>query len=347
MPQNTPTENFGRHIGGPGAYHRAVRMRGVKSIADPAESKILYPDKKSSVADVQANSADKVTKADKQAILKKTIKLQIPFIVNEGQVGKEVSYYAKIFGGTAYVTQKGEMVYSFLESKPKDKALATTSTPQNLKGVTLKETLVGAAITIPQGEEQSAAKVNYFIGNDESKWKTDIQTYNSISLGEVYKGIDLSLKAYGKTIEKVFTVQPGADPEDIMLKMEGTESLRINDKGELVLKTDLGDILFSKPIAYQKKDGKRENVKVAYCVDKGTYGFTSGPYDRSIPLVIDPVLSFSTFLGGSGDELAYGIVLDSSGYVYVTGYTGSSTFPTTPGSFNQMILEDPTSMMLL
>ena len=177
----------------------------VKSFTDPAESKNLYPDNKPSIANVQSNSADKVKKADKQAIIQKAMKLQMPFIANEGQMDKEVSFYAKTFGGTVYVTQNGEMVYSFPRIEEKAKATDTASTDEKIRGLALKETLVGATVKSIQSDDPAKAKVNYFIGNDKSKWKTNIATYNSISLGEVYKGIDLSLKAYGKTVEKVFT----------------------------------------------------------------------------------------------------------------------------------------------
>ena len=203
----------------------------VKSITDPAESKNLYPDNKPSIVDVQSSPADKVKKADKQTIIQKVMKLQMPFIANEGQVDKKVAFYAKTFGGTAYVTQKGEIVYSFPKIAPKDKATDNESASKDIKALTLKETLVGALLPSQQGENQSPTKVNYFIGNDKNKWKTNISTYNSVSFGEVYGGIELSLKAYGKTVEKVFTVQPGADPKTIKLKMEGANSLIVNKNG--------------------------------------------------------------------------------------------------------------------
>ena len=171
--------------------------------------------------------------------------------------------------------------------------------------------------------------VNYFIGNDKSKWRTNIPTYDSVNLGEVYKGIDLSLKAYGKTVEKVFTVQPDANPKNIKLKMEGAKSIKINDKGELEAETGHGPVKFSKPIAFQEKNGKRENVQVAYHVDKDIYRFDAGNYDRSLPLIIDPALVYSTYLGGNtGDDIGEDIAVDSNGNAYVIGTTGSSNFPT-------------------
>ncbi|MFZ0451559.1 MAG: hypothetical protein WAL98_20155, partial [Desulfatiglandaceae bacterium] len=202
----------------------------VKPITNPAEVKNLHPDNKSSIADVKPSPAKDLNKADKQAIIQKVMQLQMPFIANEGQAVKEVSFYAKTFGGNVYVTQNGEMVYSFPRIELTDKASDSASTPGKIKSVTLKETLVGASAASPRGDDRSQTKVNYFIGNNKNKWKTNISTYNSISLGTVYKGIDLSLKAYGKTVEKVFTVHPGATAKPIRLNMEGASSLRITDK---------------------------------------------------------------------------------------------------------------------
>ena len=173
---------------------------------------------------------------------------------------------------------------------------------QKSEGFVLKEILVGAKIADLKGAEPSQAKVNYFIGNDKTKWRTNIPTFNKVSLGEVYEGIDLSLKAYGKNVEKIFTVQPGADPKSIKLKMAGAKSLKINDKGELEAETGHGPVKFSKPVAYQEKDGKRENVQVAYHIDNDTYGFNAGDYDQPLPLIIDPALVYSTYLGGSGED---------------------------------------------
>jgi len=307
--------------------------RTTQALSGHSKSKALaenhYPDNKSLVAHAQSTPSDKLKEADKQAIKQKILKLQIPFIANEGQMNKEVSFYAKTFGGNAYVTQKGDMVYSFYSKiDPEDKATDSASTPENIKGVTLKEILVGASGTSPQGNDRAKTKVNYFIGNDRSKWKTDIPSYNSVDFGDVYKGINLCLKAYGKTVEKVFTVQPGADPKDIKLKMEGASSLKVNEKGELELQTDLGVLRFSKPLAYQEKDGKPENIQVAYHINKDGYGFMAADYDKSLPLIIDPRLTYSTYLGGSAGDNSFGIAVDGSGNAYVTGYTYSIDFPT-------------------
>ena len=155
----------------------------------------------------------------KARILNKTYRMQIPFIENRGQLGNEdVSFYAKTFGGTLYVEKDGTLTYSL---------------PYNDKGsVIIKEILTDKRIGI-KGLDPSPTKVNYFIGNDKSKWKRNIPSYESISLGEVYKGIELTLKAYAKNVEKLFTVSPQANPELIKVKLKGAKELKIKDKGEL------------------------------------------------------------------------------------------------------------------
>ena len=298
-----------------------------KFISEKSDSKNLSKDNHSSLAHVQSNPAKNVRKVDKKAIIQKAMKLQMPFITNEGQMGKEVSFYAKTFGGAVYVTNKGETVYSFAKMAPKEKVADHTAAGKDIKAFTLKETLVGASITNPKGDDRSQTKVNYFIGNDKSKWKTNISTYNTVSLGEVYKGIEMSLKAYGKTMEKVFMVNPGADPKAIKLKMEGASALKVNDKGELVLEAGLGVVRFSEPVAYQERNGRKQNVKVAYYLDKDNYGFRVDQYDKSLPIIIDPVLSYSSYLGGSDVEEGWDITVDTIGNAYVTGYTQSSDFP--------------------
>lgn len=297
------------------------------------ESKNFHTDQKPSITNGKTNLADKIDMGDERVILQKAMNLHIPFVANEGQVAKEVSYYAKTFGGTIFVTRKGEMIYSFRQVEPREKATNRDSTPETIKSLALKETLVGASVTNPQGINQAKTKVNYFIGNDKNKWKTNISTYNSVDFEDVYKGIDLSLKAYGKTVEKIFTLQPGANPESIKLKMEGAKSVKITDKGELEVETGIGAVRFSEPLAYQEKNGKQLDVQVAYAMGKHGYGFSVGNYDPALPLIIDPVLIYSTYLGGTDRENGLAIATDSAGNAYVTGWTESTDFPTTIGAF--------------
>lgn len=265
---------------------------------------------------------------------KKVTSLRIPFIENHGQVGdKHVRYYAKTFGGTLFVTQEGDIVYSLplIEKESRDHLKTMNEKDDISQGWSLKERLQGSLSVTPIGLDPAQTKVNYFTGNDPSKWKSNLPTYNEIHLGEVYEGIDLKLRAYGNNAEKIFTVHPGSCPDTIHLSMEGALSLSINHEGRLVAETGLGPVQFTAPIAYQLKQtsNRRDYVQVAYRLTNNGYGFEVENYDKQRPLIIDPLLA-STFIGGSISENAYDIALDASGNVYIAGETSSSFYPMYP-----------------
>ncbi len=170
-------------------------------------------------------------------------------------------------------------------------------------------------------------QVSYFIGDDPSRWKTGLATYDSVALGEVWRGVDVRLRAYGRNMEKLFVVHPGAKPSRIRMQVGGARSLRVNGAGALVATTGLGDLTFTPPVAYQEDGGARREVDVAYEVRRGAYGFRLGPYDPALPVVIDPLIQ-ATYLGGSDDNRAYALAIHpTSGEVYVAGQTHSTDFP--------------------
>ena len=213
------------------------------------------------------SNASKVSSQEKseKEIKEKLAHLKIPFIKNVGQKNETVKFYAKTFGGTVFVTKDGKLVYSI--PKFKDKKIES--------GIALREILKDAKIKQVEGIEKAITKVNYFIGRDKSKWKTNIEAYNTVSLGEVYKGIELKLKAYGNNVEKIFEIKPKSNPEKIILKIEGAKELKVDKRtGQLIVKTDLGDVKFTKPVAYQEIDRKKVNVEIKYkLLSKNSYGF--------------------------------------------------------------------------
>lgn len=273
----------------------------------------------------QSNAAVNANEMSKQKIAAQIAALNIPFIQNDGQTDGEVSFYAKTFDGTVFVTNEGEIVYTLMKNKDE-----TTAT-----GLSFKEDFIGGNINDVNGEEEAITKVSYFKGNDSSEWRTQIPSYGVVNLGDVYRGVDVKLKAYGHNVEKIFYVGPGAKPKNIQMRISGAKTIKINKSGELEVSSGFGTTKFTKPVAYQIKKGKTIKVAVAYRIinkAKLIYGFSLGSYDKKYELVIDPLLA-STFLGGSRSDLPWSVAIDSVGDIYVAGYTESIDFPTTLGAF--------------
>jgi sugar lactone lactonase YvrE len=186
------------------------------------------------------------------------------------------------------------------------------------------------------GEGELDAYTNYFIG-DESSWRTHVQNYAAVRYDDVYAGIDLRYYGNGHELEYDFIVEQGAEVSAIRIAFQGVESVSIDAEGNLVLTLDAAGrtLTFQAPISYQDGAGGREVVSSHYVVlDDGSIGFEVGDYDRSRELVIDPILAYGTYLGGSGGEQIWNMETDAAGNVYVTGYTSSTNFPLSAGAFS-------------
>jgi len=197
------------------------------------------------------------------------------------------------------------------------------------------------------GLDRLPGVVNYYIGNDRSRWHTHVPTYAEVSYRAVYKGVDLVYHGRQGQLEYDFDVAPGADPSAIQLLIEGGAAPRLDGAGNLVVGAGAGArVLHEKPVAYQTDGGARRPVAVRYVLEGGTaargyrVGFAVDRYDPRRPLVIDPVLYYATYLGGSqgdfssgqGADAANGLAVDSNGRAYVAGTTYSSDFPTSNGA---------------
>jgi hypothetical protein len=263
----------------------------------------------------------------KQNIYSKIDTLQVPFVSNQGQWHKEILFSAQTFAGNFFIDSNHHLVYNIVKSEKPN------STKKNLANIVIKEILLNTNSLSIKPQNPSTAKVNYFKGNNPKQWISNIPTYHSISYGEIYPNIELQLKAYSKNIEKLFFIKPHAQIEDIKIKVEGIKDLKINEKGELVLSTSLGEILFTKPKGYYQ-DQKEQEIEVSYVVySNDEYGFKIKDYDQSKTIVIDPLLA-STYLGGSGGDIGTSIAMDYSGNVFITGYTNCNPFPTTAGAYD-------------
>jgi len=186
------------------------------------------------------------------------------------------------------------------------------------------------------GADQLPGHANYFLGNDPAKWHTNVPTYSKVKYTNVYDGIDLVYYGNQRQLEYDFIVAPGHNPNQIQLHFAGAQKLKLDPNGDLEVIAKNGQIAFHKPVVYQTADGSRRPVEGQFTLaSNNTVSFALGRYDLSEPLVIDPVLAYSTYLGGTGNGIDEGlaITVDASGSAYLTGDTSSNTFPVTTGAF--------------
>src|SRR2546421_7047849 len=182
--------------------------------------------------------------------------------------------------------------------------------------------------TAPQGIDILPGQRNYIVGNDPTKWRTDVPTFRKIIYEDIYRGIDLTFYGNQSEFEYDFVVKPGGDPHAIRLGIEGVRP-RVSTNGDLILKRGDDELIQRKPIIYQDINGERRLIDGHYSLRrKREVAIEISEYDTGKPLVIDPTLVYSTYLGGGGDDSGSSIAIDSNGNVYVAGTTTSMNFPT-------------------
>ncbi len=270
-------------------------------------------------------STDTTDFAAEQGILEAYGELPLLFIENQGQLDEAVRFYVKASGQTLYLTGKG-IVFDLVRS---EKAEAAEMTERQAERLVYSLDFIGAnSQPIIEGVDKQESLVSFFIGNDPERWRSGVPTYRELIYRDIYPDIDLRLYGSGGTLRYDFIVRPGAKPESIALAYDGIESLAIED-GELVVSTAFGEMVQSRPYIYQEIGGEVVEVDGGFRLGSDDrYGFHVGVYNTDCPLVIDPVLAYSTYLGGSGYDCGYGIAVDSAGCAYVTGGTYSTDFPT-------------------
>jgi Big-like domain-containing protein/carboxypeptidase family protein/beta-propeller repeat-containing protein/IPT/TIG domain-containing protein len=261
-------------------------------------------------------------------------KLPLRFEINKGQMDSQVQFVARGSGYNLFLTPVESVMVlsksSGVRSRVRGARVEKSLRSSNRVNSVIRTKLIGSR-TNPDiiGLEELAGKSNYFIGNDPAKWQVGVSSYARVKYAEVYPGIDLVYYGNQARVEHDFIVAPGSEPQAIKLSFDGARRLRIDRKGELVLSVKGGELRQSKPIAYQVVEGQRREITSRYrLTGKHQVGFEVGAYDKSRPLVIDPVLVYSTYLGGSLDDLGWDIAVDSAGNAYITGQTSSTNFPT-------------------
>ncbi len=285
----------------------------------------------------------KMDKATRARVNESYGKLPLSFEANQGQQDRPVKFLSRGSGYNLFLTNHEAVLVLTKSEKPAaTKRKTTTHAPLTQKKPKQQSTVLRTQLVAANpaakvsGEEELQGKINYFIGKDPSKWRTGVATYAKVRYDQVYPGIDLVYYGNQRQLEYDFVVGPGADPARIRLKLDGARKMYVDGQGELVVQTAGGGVRWKRPEIYQEVDGQHRSVKGKYVL-RADYevGFSVAAYDTARPLIIDPVLVYSTFLGGSGGESGFGIAVDTSGNVYLTGDTSSSDFPTTPGAYQR------------
>jgi Beta-propeller repeat len=274
-------------------------------------------------------------------------KIPLSFEPNAGQTGASVKFTSHAPGYQLYLTDYGATIAFVHDAKstlrptkrlpgaPNRWPILHPSTGgRNTEGKTSivrMELTGGSREAAIRGELPLPGKVNYITGNDRSKWHTGLESYARVRYSRVYPGVDLVYYGDPNRLEYDFEVGPEADAGQIRMHFSGADKLRLNRDGDLLLDDSIS---FHRPSVYQQSNGVRHPVEGKFhLISEDTVGFVLGAYDHTKPLVIDPVLSYSTYLGGEVLDVIQALAVDQAGNAYVTGTTSSCKFPTTPGSY--------------
>ncbi len=185
-----------------------------------------------------------------------------------------------------------------------------------------------------EGLDRLEGETHYLRGSDPAAWRTGVPGFEKVRYRGVYPGIDVVYYGQGQKLEYDFVVAPGSDPSVIRLVFEGADRLDVDGAGDLLIAVRDCALRMHKPVVYQEAGTEREAIAGGYTLlADNSIGFEVGGYDRSRPLVIDPILGFSTYLGGDRDDIGNGIAVDAAGSVYVTGLTESADFPESSDTF--------------
>jgi hypothetical protein len=281
-------------------------------------------------------------KAARQAAATRYANLPLRFEENQGQTAREVRFVSHGSGYELFLTPE-EAVLALHPVRPLDLSAthrmaffrARREARKAAKTAVLRLRLANANPDIKiAGMDRFPGRVDYFLGQDPANWRTNVSSYARVKYADVYPGVDLVFYGNQRRLEYDFIVAPGADPRAIALNVEGARNLRLNVRGDLLASIGGGEVELQKPVVYQQINGERREIAGNYTISGNhRVTFAVANYDRSEPLVVDPVLIYSTYLGGESDDTGLAIALDSLGDAAVAGSTTSLQFPTTSGGF--------------
>jgi hypothetical protein len=330
---------------GGGAVGRAATPFPSGLVSDKPVAKIVSPERGT------ARLEGKVAITDAHGLV---------FVENKGQFDARAKFQVSNPGKTLWLTQNG-IVFDFLWTKPDPNSSQQASStgapipqiirnrritkaiPSQTERRVIEQKFVGASTdTVVETKHPGQGTRNYFSGSDPSKWQTGVRGYSEIIYRDLWKGVDLRLYGNRSDLEQEFIVSAGADLNQVQVAYDGIGKLEVANDGSLLVRSAEGQMRESAPHIYQEIHGQQVSVAGKFKLLGSTrYSFEVAAYDPKYPLVIDPTLLYSTYLGGSAgnnffgtnDEVANSVAVDSAGNAYVAGYTLSTDFPVTPGAF--------------
>ena len=263
--------------------------------------------------------------------------LPLAFEANQGQTDSRVKFFSRGNGYNLFLTSS-EAVLDLRNPRsrlrqdrngqPSTENPRVTSRKSEFTTLRLKLENANPNPTT-RGTDLLPGRENYFIGNNPKGWQIDVPTYARVVYENIYPGVALTYYGNKRQLEYDFEVAPGSDPQTIGIACLGAEKVSLNDNGDLVLLVDGSELRQRKPVAYQYAGGTRTGIDSRFVIKSNNQiGFEVGDYDKSRPLVIDPTLIYSTYLGAAGDDSGSSIDVDDAGNIYVAGTTSSTAFPT-------------------
>jgi uncharacterized repeat protein (TIGR01451 family) len=278
---------------------------------------------------------------DKQRIFSGYGQLPLSFEANRGQLDPGVQFISRLRGSMLFLTAS-EAVLALRARREQDFAAQgfrprwlpmqrdPRASVRRYKSDVLRMQLVGSnPDAMVNGRDELPSKSNYFLGSDPDQWHTGVANYARVEYENIYPGVNLVYRGTQRQLEYDFIVAPGYNPTIILLAFPGTSGIRIDARGDLILSPSSSSVKLRKPVIYQGTGGSRRVIPGRYVLrGRDEVGFEIAAYDTNKTLIIDPSLSYSTYLGGGADDSATSIAVDASGNAYVTGSTSSTDFPT-------------------
>jgi hypothetical protein len=295
-------------------------------------SSMVHLDMKSSTYNTKTRQSEK--------ILQQSYSNSLFFTQNKGQYPTEVLFTTTACGTTTFFCKNTVVTVftSIIDEQIPNQNTDFLRKQAQKSDTQQQKTMVSSIVTHILGANEQTCVIgkdavshynNYFIGNNPDKWCVNVPNYQEVLYKNIYHGIDLRYYYQGNTLKYDYIIQPGSDPSQIMIRYEGVNALQVKSNGDLAIQTRFGELTEKSPVIYQQNNSVQHKINGHFMLlEPKVFTFSIDErYDHLTPLVIDPALSYSTYLGGGDEDRGWSIAVDTAGNAYVTGMSVSWDFP--------------------